>query len=87
MSDASASPHLAEQRRVVSDADETKIDRALAGRRIRLIACTDSYAKMKAGRLGTIDFLDALGTLQVRWDDGPRFGLIAAAGDEWELLE
>lgn len=61
-------------------------DKTLQGRRIRLVHCSDPYTLLAPGTLGTADFVDDMGTLHVRWDDGSRLGLIAADGDRWEVL-
>ena len=58
----------------------------LVGQRVRLLALSDPYTRLEAGAEGTIDFVDDLGTLHVRWDSGSRLGLVAEAGDRWEII-
>ena len=57
----------------------------LVGRRVRLINTTDEYTRLHYGCLGTIDFVDDMGTLHVKWDDGSSLGLIPGA-DRWQIL-
>ena len=59
---------------------------ALVGRRVRLIRCDDEHTRLEPGSLGTVSLVDDFGTVHVRWDDGHYLGLIAAAGDRWEVL-
>ncbi|MCP2323621.1 hypothetical protein HDA40_002128 [Hamadaea flava] len=60
------------------------------GMRVRLIrfATTgdglDDNHLVPNGTCGTITFIDDLGTLHMRWDNGSTLGL--AIGDEFELL-
>jgi hypothetical protein len=58
---------------------------ARVGRRVRLIRCTDEHTRLQPGALGTVSFVDSLGTLHVRWDDGHSLGLVPGE-DRWELL-
>jgi hypothetical protein len=51
------------------------------GDRVRLVACTDEHTRLRPGDLGTVGFVDSLGTVHVAWDSGARLGMIAAAGD------
>ena len=55
------------------------------GRRVRLVWTSDPYTRLSPGSLGTADFYDDVGTLQVKWDDGSHLGLIPHV-DRWELL-
>lgn len=52
--------------------------------RIRLIRCNDLYTNLQPGAEGEVVFVDDVGTVHVRWDDGHHLGLVAAAGDRWE---
>lgn len=45
------------------------------GDRVRMIECKDPYSPVAAGTLGTIELIDALGTLHVAWSDGRRLGV------------
>lgn len=63
----------------------TGFDNPLIGRRIKFISTTDRYAKLVTGQLGTIDFVDATGTLHVVWDDGQTLGMVPGE-DQYEIL-
>ena len=45
-------------------------------RRVKLISTDDTYTHIQRGTCGTVDLIDAMGTLHVSWDDGHRLGLI-----------
>lgn len=57
----------------------------LIGRRVRLIRTSDPYTDLRMGDEGTIDFVDDLGTVHVKWDTGSSLGLVRGE-DSWELL-
>lgn len=57
----------------------------LEGRRVRLIATTDSYTHLTLGEEGTIMCVDDAGTVHVAWDNGSTLGLIPGI-DQWEYL-
>ena len=57
------------------------------GDRVRLIRCTDEYTRLKPGDLGTVTFIDSMGTVFVKWDSGSNLGLVREAGDAWELFQ
>jgi hypothetical protein len=59
---------------------------ALVGRRVRLVRCDDPYTQLEPGQEGTIGYVDDMGTIHIRWDDGHYLGLIESAGDRFELL-
>ena len=46
-----------------------------AGTRIELISMNDPYTKLIPGDRGTVEFVDAIGTIQVRWDCGSGLGV------------
>lgn len=53
-----------------------------AGSRVVLTGAPDGYPErfnIVAGMAGTVDIIDGLGTVHVRWDAGQRFGIIASA--------
>lgn len=58
----------------------------LEGRRVRLIVLTDPYTKLRSGELGTVEHVDDMGTLHVKWDCGSSLGLCWDAGDRWTVL-
>lgn len=57
----------------------------MEGDRIELIFCTDDLTILKPGERGTVEFVDGIGTIHVRWDSGSRLGLIPGV-DSWRRL-
>ena len=57
--------------------------KSLEGRRIRLILMRDE--DMQSGTLGTIQFVDSLGTIHVTWDNGRSLGVVPDF-DQYEIL-
>lgn len=49
------------------------------GDRVELAEVPDDYRQfdLKAGQCGTVDLVDSLGTVHIRWDGGPRCGILA----------
>lgn len=46
-----------------------------AGTRIELVFMNDPYTKLIPGDLGTVEFVDDIGTIHVRWDCGSCLGV------------
>ena len=46
------------------------------GTRIILIAMEDPYTKLKAGDMGTVEYVDDAGQIQMHWDCGSSLALI-----------
>lgn len=63
-----------------------KPSQSLVGRRVRLIKCNDPYARLEPGVEGTVDFVDDIGTVHVRWDNGSTLGLVWDDGDRWAVI-
>ena len=66
-------------------------DRALEGRRVRLVNTNDPHTKLKTGSLGTVKYetYDELWIeekIAVDWDDGSKLMLVSGA-DHWEILK
>jgi hypothetical protein len=61
------------------------MSRAKAGDRVRLLSCTDTYTRLTPGTKGTVSFVDSLGTVHVKWDDGHSLGLIPGV-DRFQLV-
>lgn len=57
-----------------------------AGDRVRLDKMDDPYTNIRPGALGTVKFVDSLGTVHVEWDDGRRLGLVPGE-DQWSVIE
>ncbi len=52
------------------------------GTRVELVATDDKHTMIEPGEGGVVDFVDALGTVHVSWDNGIRLGLIPGV-DQW----
>jgi hypothetical protein len=46
------------------------------GDRVKLVRCSDPHTAIRPGELGTVTFVDALGTVHVSWDIGATLGMI-----------
>lgn len=46
------------------------------GTRIELISMDDPYSAIKPGMQGTVDKVDDIGTLHMKWDDGRTLGVV-----------
>ena len=46
------------------------------GTRVRLTEMKDPYSPVPPGTLGTVDHVDSIGTLHMKWDNGRALGLI-----------
>jgi hypothetical protein len=57
------------------------------GARVRLVHCDDPDTRLERGTLGTVRFVDDMGTVHVDWDDGSHLGLVARAGDRFEVVD
>lgn len=52
-------------------------ERYPAGTRVELVKMDDPYTKiLKPGCLGTVQFVNSIGTLQVAWDCGSSLGVV-----------
>jgi hypothetical protein len=56
------------------------------GARVKLLHCNDQHTKLEPGLLGTISFVDDLGTVHVRWDNGSLLGLCVDDGDQFKII-
>lgn len=56
------------------------------GDRVRLIYTNDPYTELRSGAMGTVDFIDDMGTVFVKWDDGSALGLLAGF-DRWATVK
>lgn len=55
------------------------------GERVELIYTSDRHTRLRPGARGTVDLVDDLGTVFVRWEDGSKLGLIPGE-DRWRIL-
>jgi len=46
------------------------------GTRVRLIHMDDPYSKLVPGELGTVEYIDDLGSIFCIWNSGSRLGVI-----------
>jgi hypothetical protein len=46
------------------------------GTRIELIRMDDPYAPIKSGMKGTVESIDDIGTLHMKWDNGRTLGVV-----------
>lgn len=65
--------------------EETNMDRKIVnfikeqyppGTRIRLNSMEDPYAPVAPGTEGEVDFVDDIGTIHMKWDNGRAFGIV-----------
>ena len=55
------------------------------GTRIELISMSDPYAPIPSGTKGTVSFVDDMGTIHPKWDNGRSLGVIVGE-DEFRKL-
>lgn len=47
-----------------------------AGTRVKLIYMDDPYSKLHQGDLGTVEYVDDIGTIHIAWDRGSELGVV-----------
>lgn len=52
---------------------------------VKLVYTTDPYTTLKCGDEGTVTYIDDMGTVFVKWDNGSRLGLIPGE-DQWAII-
>lgn len=55
------------------------------GDRVRLLYTNDQFSNLESGAQGTVRFIDDLGTIHIKWDNGSRLGLIPGI-DKYERV-
>lgn len=55
-------------------------------KRVKLIRMEDPYTNLKKGDMGTLDFVDDIGNIHVKWDNGSSLALIDGI-DEYEIID
>lgn len=55
------------------------------GMRVRLILMEDPYPHPQPGSLGTVAFVDDIGTVHVSWDCGSSLGLVVGV-DQFQVV-
>jgi hypothetical protein len=48
----------------------------LIGKRVTLLFTSDPYTNLTRGDEGVVDYIDDIGTVFVKWDNGSRLGLV-----------
>lgn len=61
-------------------------DKELIGKRVRLISTSDPHTRLKYGDEGVVTYIDSMGTVFVKWDNGSSLGLVREAGDRFGVL-
>jgi hypothetical protein len=61
-----------------------KMSEELKGKRVRCINMNDEHP-IESGEEGTVDLVDDMGTIHVKWDNGRRIGLVPEE-DSYEVL-
>jgi hypothetical protein len=56
------------------------------GTRIELINMDDPYAPVPAGTKGTVEYVDDMGQIGMKWDNGRTLALIPEV-DEFEIIK
>lgn len=56
------------------------------GTRVKLISLEDPYSRLPEGTKGTVDAVDDIGTIHVRWDNGSGLG-VAPGVDEIKVIQ
>lgn len=56
------------------------------GDRVRLMHTTDPHTTLQRGTVGTVQSIDSLGTIHVKWDSGHTLGVCLDAGDDLDLV-
>ena len=57
------------------------------GTRIELISMDDPHAPIEPGMHGTVDIVDDVGTLHMKWDNGRTLGIVPGGGIASELFQ
>lgn len=56
------------------------------GTRVKLISLEDPYSRLPEGTKGTVDAVDDIGTIHVRWDNGSGLGVVPGV-DEIKVIQ
>ena len=64
------------------DVDKFRIQNIkMSGKRVKCLLMNDDYNPVPSGTLGTIDHVDDIGTIHVKWDNGSTLGLVPEEDD------
>ena len=56
------------------------------GTRIELIHMDDPYNPIEPGTKGTVEYVDDMGTIHMKWDNGRTLGLVAGE-DSFKVIQ
>lgn len=56
------------------------------GTRIKLVHMDDIQAP-PTGTLGTVRYVDDIGTIHIKWDNGSSLGLVVVGGDSFVVIQ
>ena len=59
---------------------------AKLGDRVELVYTSDPYTNLKRGDRGEVTFIDGLGTVSIKWDNGSTLGMIPGE-DVFKVVE
>ena len=57
------------------------------GTRVALVSLEDPYARIPEGTKGTVDAVDDIGTIHVRWDNGSGLGIVPGVDTVRKITE
>jgi hypothetical protein len=63
-----------------------KMYKHLKGKRVELISMEGDEAPVAPGEKGTVEIVDDIGTLHVKWDNGRSLGLVPGV-DRYKVLD
>lgn len=69
----------------MNNTDLIKESYYMLGKRVQLISTTDQYTSLTYGDLGTINYIDDIGTVFISWDNGSNLGLVPGV-DRWKII-
>ncbi len=58
----------------------------LLGKRVRLLYMPEDPCPIESGSTGTVDYIDDVGTIFIKWDNGRSLGLVPGV-DSWEYID
>lgn len=56
------------------------------GDRVELVSCSDPYTRLRSGDRGTVQLVDDVGTVHVKWDSGSTLGMVQGE-DRYRVIE
>ena len=65
---------------------QTLRERFPAGTRVELVHMDDPYNPIEPGTKGTVEYVDDMGTIHMKWDNGRTLGLVAGE-DSFKVIQ